>query len=266
MLLSQAEMLIQEAKVFVLPEVSLMFYSNKSPVLLAPMQKIVPEQVKREQDVLVLECGGKRLLLAVNPNEELIERLANGEESALAFTYEAEGETFVEELLAGTMCKTWLYNAYAQKIFRRYLQTADRLPIVNRKGRRQVPGCPRQVRVYRSQPYANLDMDCNACECCIDNSEPDVVLCSARQRFVLPEDFGKPLSARSVPHADMEGPTKTELVRAGLCPKCGNKLQERKLKKGNFMCCTAYPFCHFMAEKMENGEVLFTLLPNPQDL
>ncbi len=256
-ILERARDVLLKQKTFVLPEVDLHFYSGKSPILLTPPQRMPVESVTLGTDTLVLTSGGKRLILAINPGEHTEERLINGDESALSVMLDPKAPNFEEALLHDIACKSWLYNAYAHKVYRRFLEAADVLPVTQEGTRRHVTNCPRQVRIYRGKPYANLDIDCNACQYCIDSSEEHVLLCTGGKRLALPEDFGKPYHERSLPHAELAYPQKTEMVKSGRCPKCGATLLEKSGAKGKFLGCSGYPFCHFTAERTENGDYSF---------
>lgn len=256
-ILERARDVLLKQKTFVLPEVDLCFYSGKSPILLTPPQRMPVETVTLRVDTLVLTSGKKQLVLAVNPGEHTEERLINGDESALSVLLDPGAPDFEEALLNDTTCKSWLYNAYAHKVYRRFLEAADALTVTIEGARRHVANCPREVRIYRGKPYANLDIDCNACEYCIDSSEENVLLCTGRKRLALPEDFGRPYHERSLPHAELAYPQKTEMVKSGYCPKCGAPLLEKRGAKGKFLGCSGYPFCHFTAEKTESGDYSF---------
>lgn len=256
-ILERAGVVLKIQKTFVLPEVDLHFYSGKSPVMLTPPQRIPFESVSVRTDTIVLESGGKSLILAINPGEHTEERLINGSESALSVMLDPESETFEDDLLYDTVCKNWLYNAYAHRVFRRFLEEAEALPVKAEGTRRHVANCPRQVRIYRGKPYAHVDIDCNACEYCIDSSENNVLLCTGKKRLALPEDFGKPYHERSLPHEELAYPSKTDMVKNGRCPKCGALLLEKKGAKGKFLGCASYPLCHFTAERTEDGSYSF---------
>jgi len=183
----------------------------------------------------------------------------NGSDSALEMTIEPDASDFADRLLHDAIHKTWLYNIRAHQMLSRFMRAAEVLAVSCHGERRQVQNCPRQVRVYRGRPYANLDIDCSRCEFCIDSSEEGRLLCTARHRLALPEDFEKPYEERSSLYPEQQMPLKTEMARAGLCPKCGGRLVEKNGSKGPFLGCSRYPFCHFTAERRADGEVSFSL-------
>ena len=125
-MLQQAAAVISAAGTFVLPELSLSFYSDKEPVLLSEAKRIPVDSVDIEDGVLRLMSGGKALVVAVNPDEEMADRLINGTVSALSVTIDS-GDGLREQLVEGYALKDWLYNVYAHKVFGWFLKAADRL-------------------------------------------------------------------------------------------------------------------------------------------
>ncbi|MBE7010376.1 MAG: hypothetical protein E7418_02665 [Ruminococcaceae bacterium] len=257
-MLQQAKNILEASGSFVVPELDLLFYSNKSPILIAPPKRIPLQSVLVLDDVLALESGGKQLMVAINPGESTEERLIGGNDSSLAVYIDVQKENFASELVHGVHCKTWLYNAYAHRVYKRFLEVADSLSVTYEGERGRVADCPRQVRVYRGKPYAIRELDCMDCEYCIDLQEENVVLCTARNRIAVPEDFGKPYTERSLPHEEMAVLSKTDMVQNLHCPKCGAGLVERQGTNGMFLACSAYPFCHFTAEWKEDSVPSFS--------
>ena len=191
--------------------------------------------------------------------EELISELENGAESALCVNIDSSEENFEESLLDGVLNKSWLYNVYAHKMLRHYMKAAEPLVIKNFGAKRQVSGCPRQIRVSWGIPYAVADDDCGACEYCIDNTEVSRLYCTGRSRVILPEDFNKPYEERTNMYPEMQKPLKTEQVQDGICPVCGGRLVERKGPSGKFLSCSHYPFCRFTANLNEQGRISFNI-------
>ena len=247
---------IRHAGTFLLPELTLSFYSDKEPILLAPPKRIQVEACRVLESVLEIRSGGKALLVALNPDDDLQERLANSEFSSLMVRICSE-ESFTEQLLEGALHKVWLYNAYAHKVFRSFLQAAVELPIEQHAGYRHVPNCPIQTRVYHGKPYANTEEDCRMCMFCIDMSERNVISCTGRQRLATLEDFKRSLQERQAIYDEFLQPDKVGLVAKGICPHCGSALMEKKGELGPFLGCGQYPFCHFTAKRQEDGSLSF---------
>ncbi len=255
-LLRQAAGLIRQTGTFVLPELTLSFYSDKEPVLLSVARRIEVTDCQLADDVLLLTAGNKPLVVSVNPDETLIEKLENGEVSALMVAIEPSLD-LQEQLIEGALNKAWLYNVYAHKIFSSFLQASDKLPVMCYGQLKHVQGCPIEERVYQGKAYANLEQDCLSCMFCIDTSEKGYVQCTGRNRLAVPEDFKRSLSERRAVYDELLQPDKIETVTNGLCPHCGGRLVEKTGEKGKFLGCSHYPFCHFTAERKDDGTVSF---------
>ena len=239
-----------------LPELSLSFYSDKEPVLLSEAKRIPVDSVDIEDGVLRLMSGGKALVVAVNPDEEMADRLINGAVSALSVTIDS-GDGLREQLVEGYAQKDWLYNVYAHKVFGWFLKAADRLFVTHKEQRRRVLDCPIQMRVYGGRPYADFEHDCLSCMFSIDTSEDGILYCTGRQRIAAVEDFKRSLAERKNLYDEFLQPDKTGMVARGICPQCGGVLIEKRGENGAFLGCAHYPFCHFTAEKKPDGSVLF---------
>ncbi len=255
-ILEQVAGQILKAGSFVLPEVSLSFYSDKEPVLLTPPKRIPVEACQVIGSVLRIQSGGKPLLFAINPDDTLIDELENGDISALMTVIPIE-EDYVREIPEDALRKAWLYNVYAHKVFGAFLKAADNLLVEQHGHHRHVRNCPIQARVYRGKPYANVEEDCRECMFCIDMSEKNMVACTGRERLATPEDFKRTLPERQVLYDEFLEPDKVGLVAKGICPLCGYTLEEKKGQAGPFLGCSQYPFCHFTAERQEDGFLSF---------
>lgn len=255
-MLQRATEAIIEASSFVLPELTLSFYSDKEPVLLSEVKRISVDAVRVENGVLRLTSGGKDLLVAVNPDEETADMLINGSVSALAVTLLPDVD-FKTQLVDGFVQKEWLYNVYAHKVFGWFLNASEKLFVTKDTEHPKVSACPIQMRVYRGKPYADFKQDCMSCMFCVDTSETGVVYCSGKQRIATVEDFKRTLDERKDLYDEFLQPDKVGLVLRGICPQCGGALVEKRGEAGLFLGCNHYPFCHFTAEKLPNGGVSF---------
>ena len=241
---------------FVLPELTLSFYSDKTPILLSCGKRISVSECFEQDGALRLTSGAKTLMVAVNPDASLSATLENGEVSALMVMVEPGGD-LKEQFIDGTCNKLWLYNQYAHKLFTQFMRASDGLPVVDDGKKGCVPDCPIQARVYRGRAYAVVEEDCRECMFCVDCSETDKIYCSGRNRIAVPEDFGRSLEERKAQYDEFLQPDKTGSVAAGFCPHCGAKLQEKQGEKGKFLACSHYPFCCFTAEKQPDGAIWF---------
>ena len=241
---------------FVLPELNLSFYSNKTPVLLSRAKRIPVTACCEKDGVLQLTSGGKLLKVAVNPDADMAESLENGDVSALMVVLEPAGD-LLEQLAEGTCNKLWLYNQYAHKLFGQFMKAADCLSATGDGKQCRVPDCPIQARVYQGRPYALVEEDCRECMFCIDCSESGKIYCTGRNRMAVPEDFSRSSEERKAQYDEFLQPDKTGSVAAGLCPYCGAKLQEKQGEKGKFLSCSHYPFCYFTAERQPDGTLWF---------
>lgn len=251
-MLQRATEAIMEAGSFVLPELTLSFYSDKEPVLLSEVKRILVDDVRAEKGVLRLTSGGKELFVAINPDEDIAEMLMNGNVSALSVTLNPEAD-FKAQLVDGFVQKEWLYNVYAHKVFGWFLKASEKLLVTRETEHPKVLGCPIQMRIYKGKPYADFEEDCMSCMFCVDTSESGVVYCSGKQRIALVEDFKRSLDERKELYDEFLQPDKIGLVLQGVCPQCGGALVEKHGEAGSFLGCSHYPFCHFTAEKKPGG-------------
>lgn len=254
-LIKQAAEAVNAASSFMLPELTLSFYSEKEPVLLSAPKRIQVDDCRVQDGCLQITSGGRLLIVAINPDEQTEEGLMNSSVSALSVTVEPE-KSLPEQVVDGFVNKGWLYNQYAHKVFGQFLSAADKLPVTVRGEHRHVTGCPVESRVYQGKAYANLVHDCYGCMFCVDASESDVVYCTGRQRIATLEDFKRSLEERKNLYDEFLQPEKIKTVKAGFCPHCGGRLEERSGENGNFLGCSHYPFCHFTAEK-KDGVIWF---------
>ncbi len=256
-MLHRAAEAIMEAGSFVLPELTLSFYSDKEPVLLSEVKRIPVDGVRAENGVLRLTSGGKDLLVAITPDDEVAEMLINGSVSALSVTLMPEAD-FKTQLVDGFVQKEWLYNIYAHKVFGWFFKASEKLLVSRETEHPKVLDCPIQMRVYRGKPYADFEQDCMSCMFCVDTSEPGIVYCSGKQRIAMVEDFKRTLDERKDLYDEFLQPDKIGLVLQGICPHCGGALVEKQGEAGLFLGCSHYPFCHFTAKKLPGGGVSFS--------
>ncbi len=251
-IIKQAAEAIAEAGSFMLPELTLSFYSEKEPVLLSAPKRISVEDCRILDGCLQITSGGRPLLVAVNPDELIEKRLLDSDVSALSVTVKPEA-SLREQVVDGFVNKGWLYNQYAHKVFGQFLSAADKLAVNTHGEHRHVAGCPVESRVYQGKAYANLVHDCYGCMFCVDASENGVVYCTGRQRIAVPEDFKRTLEERKSLYDEFLQPEKIKTVTAGFCPHCGGRLEERNGENGSFLGCSHYPFCHFTAVEKADG-------------
>ena len=194
-LLKELVGLMKTEGTFVLPELSLSFYSDKAPVLLSSAKRIPVTACCEQDGALKLASGTKTLMVAVNPDEERSATLENGDISALIVMVEPDGD-LKEQFIDGACNKLWLYNQYAHKLFTQFMQASDCLAVADGGKQCRVSGCPIQARVYRGRPYALVEQDCRECMFCVDCSEPGKIYCTGRNRIAVQEDFGRSLEER----------------------------------------------------------------------
>ena len=255
MILQRAAESILQAGTFLLPELSLSFYSDKEPILLSDPKRIGVDSCIVSDGCLQLVSGGKPLLVAINPDEALTEKLMESDVSSLSVWVDVT-ENLAQQVVDGFANKSWLYNSFAHKVFGRFLSEADKLSVEKSGERQTVWKCPIETRVFRGKAYANFKHDCLGCMFCVDASEEGILYCTGRKRLAELDDFKRTLEERKQKYDEFLQPDKTGIVASGICPQCGGQLIEKNGEKGTFLGCSHYPFCHFTAEKGPKG-ILF---------
>lgn len=157
-------------------------------------------------------------------------------------------ETLSEILLSNSEEKKWKYNAVANKRLNDFYKVSDEREIINRGMALHVDYCPIKSRVWRGKPYANLMDDCLYCEYCVLAGHENI-LCSGRLRISSIKDFSIPIEKRIKDSEDMLDDLREMALVAGKCPNCGGKLMKRQSQYGEFLGCSNYPSCRFMAYK-----------------
>ena len=192
-----AKEILSRSKKLVLPPSYVIFQSSgKEKLCVANPTEIPIESVEIESHFgsmvpdIIIHSGDKFLFVEIRVTHAIDsakhKKIKDAGVSTLEIDLHDIEDTPTEEdlsniLLSNNPRKTWIYNAFAEKIFHAFCEASERKKIIERGFALHVDFCPIQCRTWRGKPYANYSDDCYYCKyhICTD-LETSHIWCSGR--------------------------------------------------------------------------------------
>jgi hypothetical protein len=163
-------------------------------------------------------------------------------------------EDLKEILINGNQNKVWIHNGKRREVYERFVAQAEYKKVINRNYALHVDNCPVQRRIWKGKSYANFIDDCDECDfyiSCTNILQEDEygyersILCTGKNCIAHPEDLDIPIEKRKRDYKEKREEEKFELIGQGICPYCGNSLEIKNGKHGEFTGCSNFPHCRF---------------------
>lgn len=178
-----AKKALEKSSAIRLPAVQVTFYSHQSTLEIAPEKIYQIDSIRSEKRIgnivpdLIATIQNRELLIEIFVTHRVDDKKRNKiirlgisviEIDLSKAPRDLEFDSISELVVNGLDNKRWIYNARADKEYKKIMSQTIRKHSITRGLALHVDLCPQNARVWRGRPYANVIDDCLYCEHCLN--------------------------------------------------------------------------------------------------